>query len=95
MAGSSRSNRKDGSLEDSHLRFIGTVLRDEDPFYYLCECAHIWASIAGLKAEYLYEVSRKGTDFESIPFHTFTHKQWNRLGLNIRKSNIKTAMSRA
>lgn len=85
----SNKNRQTASVNDAYLKLIGEVLKDTNPFYYLCECAYQWAEIGGIELKTIYEKSRKGTEFEAVPFRVMSHYQWHNLGLDLKKSGFK------
>ena len=87
------SHRATNDIDDGYLKLIGSVMKSSNPFYYLCECASKWAAIAGLEAHILYENSRKGTEYESIPFQVMPHSKWHQLSLNLRKHGVKKTFS--
>jgi hypothetical protein len=88
-----QSNRKISNKRDAYALLIGEVMKNISPFYYLCECAYLWAEIGGLELYMVYEKSRKGTEYESVPFQTYSHAQWNRLNLNLKKFGVKKTFS--
>ena len=76
MPGYANTNRQTTSRNEAYLKLIGEILKSPNPFYYLCECAHQWAEIAGLEIYIVYEKARKGTAFETVPFQVYSHKEW-------------------
>ena len=93
MPGYANTNRQTTSRNEAYLKLIGEILKSPNPFYYLCECAHQWAEIAGLEIYIVYEKARKGTAYETVPFQTHSHSQWHRLSLNLKKTGVKKTFS--
>lgn len=88
-----KSHRKPSDIEDAYLRLIGAVMKNNNPFYYLCDCASKWADIAGIELHIVYELARKGTEFESIPFQVIPHDKWHKLSLKLRRQSVKKTFS--
>ena len=93
MAGYANTNRVSASIDDAYLKLLAEILRNQSPFYYLCECAYRWSEIAGLQLHIVYEKARKGTEYETVPFQTHSHAKWHRLGLNLKKNGVKKTFS--